>query len=207
MTRTLVVRAAVLAVVGAVLLASTALADTCCANLPVGLDPREADPGDTVRVSGLECRNADNSGPRPLALGAYRLAEGERAAEDPGDQPGPANPGPGPADFPPVEAWLPFASVPDPGLASGDATIVVPDLPDGSYQFWWWCDQDGPGGGIHYSTGPRLTIGDLPDTTTESAPSEPSPPSLWFAGLAIASGVIALVAVLRRSDRRGPGRT
>ena len=49
-----------------------------------------------------------------------------------------------PGDLPPTEEWLPFASVPAATAGSGDATITVPDLPDGTYQLWWWCPEGSP---------------------------------------------------------------
>jgi hypothetical protein len=166
MTARTTLRALAIASAAVLLLAPPVSADTCCANLPVDLEPTAARPGDTVRLIGLECRDADNSGPNPLDLGTFWLATTNRAPEGDPD----TTPGEGPPDFPPVEAWHAFDSV-APGAAGvaapGDATITVPDLPDGRYQLWWWCDDgSGPGGGIHYSTGPRLVIGEVPDTAT-----------------------------------------
>src|SRR5450759_2872585 len=76
-----------------------------------------------------------------LAKGSHCSTGGRslanRARPDPGSAPGSglarlAN------DLPPVEQWLPFASVPDAGqVRSGAATIVVPDVPRGSYPLWW----------------------------------------------------------------------
>jgi hypothetical protein len=166
MTARTTLRAMVIASAAILLLAPPVLADTCCANLPVDLDPTAAKPGDEVRLIGLECRDADNSGPNPLDLGTFWLATTDRPAEVAPDQ----TPSEGPPDFPPAETWPAFDSV-APGAAGvaapGDATITVPDLPDGRYQLWWWCDDgSGPGGGIHFSTGPRLVVGEVPDTAT-----------------------------------------
>lgn len=76
-----------------------------------------------------------------------------------------------------MEEWHAFDSVAAgaAGVAApGDATITVPDLADGRYQLWWWCDDgSGPGGGIHYSTGPRLAIGQVPDTATADPTADP----------------------------------
>lgn len=190
-------RSAVAAVLAVLLLAPSALADTCCANIPVQLEPRSAMPGDTVRLIGMQCRSADNSGPLALNLGAFWLLPGARPADDhPGDVPGLALPAP---DLPPTEEWLSFASVPDATASSGDATITVPDLPDGTYQLWWWCnDGTGPGGGIHYSTGPRLAIGVAPDTATADGtlPAASGAPG-WPAGLVVALGVAVFLLALR----------
>ncbi len=185
------------------LLAPPVLADTCCANLPVDLEPTAAEPGDTVRLIGLECRDADNSGPNPLELGTFWLATTNRPAESGPDE----TPSEGPPDFPPAETWPPFDSVApgDAGVAApGDATITVPDLPDGRYQLWWWCDDgSGPGGGIHYSTGPRLVIGEVPDTAT-AAPIVPNPldraggPAAVVVGL----GIVVFLWFLRHPVRR-----
>lgn len=166
MTARTILRAMVIASASILLLAPPVSADTCCANLPVELEPTAARPGDTVRLIGMECRDADNSGPLPLELGSFWLATTDRPAEGDPD----TTPGVGPPDFPPVEDWHAFESV-EAGAAGvaapGDATVTVPDLPDGRYQLWWWCDNgSGPGGGIHYSTGPRLAIGQVPDTAT-----------------------------------------
>ena len=187
------------------LLAPAASADTCCANIPVKLDPPAAMPGDTVRLIGMECLNADGSGPLPLDLGAFWLATGARPADaDPGSVPGAGLPAP---DLPPTEEWLPFDNVPDATASSGDATITVPALPDGTYQLWWWChDGSGPGGGIHYSTGPRLAIGAVPDTATKAASSPASSGSSrshdWPVGLVLALGAAAFVGTVRSSRAR-----
>ena len=188
-------RSAIAAIIAILLLAPPALADTCCANLPVRLDPRSAMPGDTVRLIGLECRNADNSGPLPLKLGAFWLWPGKRAAEGQPD----VVPGPGlPADLPSTARWLPFATLPPPTAGRGDATIIVPDLPDGTYQLWWWCDDGtGPGGGIHYSTGPRLAIGVPPDTAIDrGGPVGAWGAPGWRAGLIVSVGLVAFVLFL-----------
>src|SRR5258705_12586754 len=86
-------RATVIAGAALLLLAHAVLADTCCANLRVGLDPPSAMPGDVVRLVGMQCLNADNSGPLALKLGVFWLAKGERAAEaQPDTVPGPGLP-------------------------------------------------------------------------------------------------------------------
>ena len=196
------VRGTVIGIAAALLVASTALADTCCANLSVGLDPRSAMPGDTVRLTGIECRNSDNTGPLPLNLGAFWLAPGQRPATDPADVPGLGLPAP---DLPPVDEWVSFQSAPTfDSTNSGDATIIVPDLPNGLYQLWWRCDNGGgPGSGIHYSTGPRLAIGVPPDTATEpvssfgSSDSGGDPP--W---LVMALGAAAFIVMFRWSPAR-----
>jgi hypothetical protein len=191
-------RAMVIASAAVLLLAPPVLADTCCANLPVDIEPTAARSGDTVRLIGLECRDADNSGPLPLELGTFWLATSDRPADgDPS-----TTPGEGPPDFPPVEEWHAFDSV-APGAAGvaapGDATITVPDLPDGRYQPWWWCDNgSGPGGGIHYSTGPRLAIGQVPDTATETpiASGREDRPD-GRVGLAVGLGFVVFLWLLR----------
>jgi hypothetical protein len=170
-------------------------ADTCCANVPVQPAPRSVDPGDVVALTGLQCLRSDGSGPLSLNLVSFWLATGRRPAEDPGDTPGNL---PYP-DLPDVETWYPFASAPDfETAASGAATIVVPDLADGRYQLWWLCDNGGgPGSGIHYSTGPRLTIGTPPDTSTLPVATADGPlPSVWPAWLVLGPGIVALVAGL-----------
>jgi hypothetical protein len=208
-----ILRSTLAAIVVVLLLAPPVMADTCCANIPVQLDPPSAMPGDTVRLIGLQCRRADNSGPLPLNLGAFWLWPGKRAADaQPDTAPGPGLPG----DLPPTEEWLSFATVPDVVVGSGDATITVPDLPDGTYQLWWWCDDgSGPGGGIHYSTGPRLAIGVSPNTDTEGGalPDASGSPG-WPAGLVVAVGVAGFLLTLRFPYARGsrdvggpPGRT
>jgi hypothetical protein len=191
--------AAAFALSVALVTAPQVAADTCCANAPITFDPPSAMPGDTVRLSGIACLNADNTGPLALDLGGFWLAKTNRPAQaDPDTAPGPNLPPP-----PIVEGWLPFASV-NRVMGPGDATIVVPDLPDGRYQLWWWCDNGaGPGGGIHYSPGPRLTIGDPPDTATVDARSavpedRPALPAAPF--LALGVGVFA---VLMRRQRFG----
>jgi hypothetical protein len=134
-----------------------------------------------------------------LNLGAFWLAKGHRPAEDPGDVPGNL---PYP-DLPPIETWLPFESAPPfDSTTHGDATIVVPDLPDGLYQLWWWCDNGGgPGSGIHYSPGPRLAVGVPPDTATEAAPNAPADaPNEPVAALLVAAAA-ALILTLRRRPR------
>ena len=182
MTARSILRATVIGAAAVLMLAPAVLADTCCANVPVALDPPAAMPGDVVRLTGLQCLNADGSGPLPLDLGAFWLSTGERAAEaDPDTAPGPGLPG----DLPPTEAWLPFDGVGDASASGGDATIIVPDLPDGTYQLWWWCNEGTvPSAAIHYSTGPRLAIG--MSRTRPPGPRAPVPPrglpagpSLW----------------------------
>ena len=165
-----IARSLVLGISTALLVTSAARADTCCANTVVTLEPERAVPGETVSLRGIRCLNADNSGPLDLNLRAFWLS----SASVPTD-PDPASiPGSGvgiPADVPPVERWLPFARA---GEAGGDtASLVVPDLPRGSYQLWWLCDNGGgPGSGIHYSGGARLAVGPrTPDTSTDETGS------------------------------------
>lgn len=199
-------RATLIAIGALVLLAPGVLADTCCANLPVGLDPRSAQPGNVVRLIGLRCLNADNTGPLPLQLGSFWLAKGERAPDAAPD----SAPGPGlPSDLPPVEEWLQFETVPEATATIGDASIKVPGLPNGSYQLWWWCDNgSGPGGGIHYSTGPRLTIGGGPDTDTASEVDPGTPGSTdWAMWLGFVVWVIAFAWTLRWGPFRFPRRS
>ena len=165
MIRRRIARSLVFGICTALLVASVARADTCCANTVVTLQPERALPGETVSLRGIRCLNADNSGPLALNLRAFYLSSASVPADsDPASVPGS---GVGiPADVPPVERWLPFASA---GEADGDtATLVVPDLPSASYQLWWLCDNaGGPGSGIHYSGGSRLAIGPrTPDTST-----------------------------------------
>ena len=195
-------RAMIIGIVAVMLIAPPVLADTCCANVPVELDPTAAKAGDTVKLIGLECRNADNSGPNPLRLGSFWLATTDRAAEtDPDSTPGEGLP----QVLPPTDEWLAFDSVPDVVTGPGDATVTVPDLADGRYQLWWWCDDgSGPGGGIHYSTGSRLVIGVVPDTATEAAiPSGGTSKPGWPVGILLALGVVVLVGGLRHPYANG----
>ncbi|HEY3334213.1 MAG TPA: hypothetical protein VGK16_03160 [Candidatus Limnocylindrales bacterium] len=190
----------------AVPLAPPALADTCCANTRVEIDPRTAVPGAKVELTGLRCLAADNTGPLAFAPRAFWLWQGSRAAEaDPDTAPGEGLP----QDIPPTETWLPFDSAREAG-GVGSAVITVPKVPDGRYQLWWWCeDGNGPGAGIHYSTGPKLTVGDPPDTATAGPGSAtdprtpgPAPLLLLVAGLTAFVGTVR-VSMLRR--RRGGG--
>ena len=192
MTARSTLRATVIGIAALLLLAPPALADTCCANVPVGLDPPSAMPGDTVQITRLRCLHADNSGGLPLSLGSFWLWAGDRAGEADPD----AAPGPGlPQDLPPVEEWLPFDSV---DVAAGSAAIIVPNLPDGRYQLWWLCENGGgPGSGIHYSTGPRLAIGVAPDTATEAVGSPGASGSRgWPVWLVLALGASVFVVTL-----------
>src|SRR5512140_2070718 len=66
MNRRRLVTAHALAALTLMILAPTVLADTCCANTSVAPTPRMAVPGDTVRLDGIACLAADNSGPLPL---------------------------------------------------------------------------------------------------------------------------------------------
>jgi hypothetical protein len=198
-TRFRAARAVVVAVAAVLSLAPPALADTCCANVAVGLEPTAALPGDTVRLIGIRCLDADNTGPLPLKLGAFWLSAGSRAAEA---QPDTA-PGPGlPADLPPTGAWLAFTSLPDATATSGNATITVPDLPNGTYQLWWWCDDgSGPGGGIHYSTGPRLRVGPASPDTATAGPATTGSPDPRGALLLVLGGTVVALALRRRPLR------
>jgi len=157
----------IVAVAALLLVAPVALADTCCANTPVTFEPRSAEVGDKVTLHGMRCLHADNSGGVPLNLGSFWLWKGDRPADvDPDTAPGPGLP----QDLPPVEQWHPFDSADTTTGGPGDAVITIPKVRDGTYQLWWWCDDgSGPGGGIHYSTGPRLAIGVPPDTATADA--------------------------------------
>jgi hypothetical protein len=188
--------------------APTVAADTCCANTSVVLHPATARPGDSVRVDGIACLNYDNSGPLALNVKSFWLSADDVPADaDPGSAPGSglarlAN------DLPPVEQWLPFASVPDAGqVRIGAATIVVPDVPRGSYQLWWLCDNGGgPGSGIHYSDGPRLKVDPgSPDTATvDPAPARsPASPAALLVAIGLAAGFVTLCHVPVR--RRHPG--
>jgi hypothetical protein len=189
------------------LLAPVAVGDTCCANTSVKLDPGSAKVGDAVRLTGIQCLHADNTGGLPLNSGSFWLWTGDRGAEaDPDEVPGPGLP----QDLPPTEEWLPFDSV-DP--AAGSAVITVPDLPDGTYQLWWWCDDgSGPGGGIHYSTGPRLAIG-VPDTATDAIGSPETRAGHGAPGwIVLVLGASVLIVVMRsprgraeRLERRRSG--
>ena len=204
-------RATIICIAAVLALAPPVLADTCCANVPVELDPPSAETGDTVRLTGLQCLTSGGDARLPLNLAAFWLAPGNRPAEDPGDVPG-TLPYP---DLPPTETWLPFASAPPFGSTTdGVATITVPDLADGRYQLWWWCDNgEGPGSGIHYSPGPRLAIGLPPDTATEAVDSAGTAGSNgWPAWLAMVFGGPVLIGSLRfpwerrvRLDRRRSG--
>src|SRR5262245_14980993 len=113
------------------LAASVALADTCCANTSVGLDPSTATWGELVTAIGIVCLGPDNSGPLPLELTGFWLSKDHVPADaDPGSVPGNgsrlAN------DLPDDEAWLPFDSVNSIGdAAAGIATFPVPAVPSG----------------------------------------------------------------------------
>lgn len=196
MTTRSVLRATVLAIAAVLLVAPAVLADTCCANIRVGLDPGFAKRGDIIEITGLQCLNYDNTGPLELNLGAFWLSAGRRPAEpDPGSVPGSGLFAP---DLPPVEDWYSFRSVPSPQNTKGDATIAVPDLPNGTYQLWWWCDNgSGPGGGIHYSSGPGLVIGAAPDTATASEVADPEGPGGLPFGLLTALGTAVFVGSMR----------
>lgn len=185
-----------MAITLALLVAPEALADTCCANTAVLLQPTTAEPGDTVRLTGIQCLNYDNSGPLPLNLKRFWLSTSTVAANSaPGDVPGPGVP----ADIPPVDQWRLFETVPGPN-GGGPATIVVPKVPAGSYQLWWLCDNGGgPGSGIHYSGGPRLIVGGaLPNTAT----IDPTPVRVPTALLLLLGCGVSLV-VLRASSKSG----
>ncbi len=207
MTASTSLRALIIASAAMLLMAPPVLADTCCANLPVDLEPTAARPGGAVRLIGMECRNADNSGPLPLVLGSYWLASTDRPAEAEPD----TTPGEGLPALPPVEDWHAFASVAAgaAGVAApGDATIIVPELPDGRYQLWWWCDDgSGPGGGIHYSTGPRLVIGQAPDTATATpgVAGDDGRPA-WPTGIVLGIGAVVFLWFLRHPMARVSGR-
>lgn len=155
-------RAVVAATVGLLLLAPIAAADTCCANTAVEIEPRSANPGDVVRVNGITCLNADNTPGAVFKPERFWFWPGSRAAEGAPD----VVPGEGlPQDLPPVDTWPSFTSAIKPASGPAIAVLSVPELSEGTYQLWWWCDGGGPGGGIHYSTGPRLVVG-MPDTST-----------------------------------------
>lgn len=209
MNRRRIVTALVVAALTITVLAPTVLADTCCANTSVTPVPRTAIPGDTVRLEGIACLSADNSGPLPLNPVEFWLSTDRVPADpNPGDAPG--DPDVHLADdLPPAGQWFPFASVTVEGKAAvGSATIVVPDLADGTYQLWWRCaNGGGPESGIHYSGGPRLTVGaTTPDTATGEPASNPRPatPSALLWAVAIAAGLMTLrrgAAVSRISKR------
>ena len=200
--------ASIAAVVASLVVAPIALADTCCANTSVTFAPRAAEPRDEVRVDGLACLNSDNSGPLELNLVSFWLSTDDIPADpDPGSVPG--SPLVHPADdLPPVEDWIPFGEVPGAGaVSSGSATIVVPDLPRGTYQLWWLCDNDGgPGSGIHYSGGTRLKVGGAPDTSTlePAGIRDPAVGSWPPVPLLALVGMVAFVATMRHL-RRGLG--
>jgi hypothetical protein len=209
MTRQRALSSVVIAALGVLLIAPPALADTCCANTAVGITPRSAMPGDTVKLTGIACLAPDNSGPLPLVLVGYWLST-DRV-------PGDANPGDTPgnpdvhlaADLPLDGDWLPFASVHGASKAAiGSATIVVPAMAKGSYQLWWRCDTgDGPESGIHYSGGVRLIVGrGAPDTATAGpAPVRQRTDLAPLLVAALAAGVLA-VRRLAGHGRRAPGR-
>lgn len=209
MTRRRMVTAVVLAAMTLLVLAPTALADTCCANTSVTPVPRSAMPGDTVRLDGIACLNYDNSGPLPLNPVEFWLSTDRVPADpNPGDAPGDPNVHLA-DDLAPTGQWFPFASVTVEGEAAiGSATIVVPDLAAGKYQLWWRCDNGGgEGSGIHYSGGPLLAVGAAtPDTSTAEPASsnQPAAPSglPWL--VAVAAGFLTLrrVAAVRRIPRR-----
>ena len=192
-------KATMLGIAAVLLLAPAVLAGTCCANTAIGLDPPSAMPGNAVRLFGMRCLNPDSAGSLPLNLGAFWLAADNRPATG-NDEPGSGLP----ATLPPITEWLPFDSAPDPALGSGEATITVPDLPDGMYQLWWWCVETGPGGGIHYSSGPRLAVGDNPEQAdapataaeTVGRANSSSRPD-WRAGLVLALGIAVFLGTAR----------
>lgn len=162
-------RAGVIGGVLALALAPAALADTCCANVVVQLSPVTASPGERVTASGIRCLRYDNSGPIEFAPSKFYLSAGHQSADaNPGDTPGN---GQGlPADLPAVEHWPALRDHTAAAGGIGSAVLVVPDLPGGSYQLWWWCDNGGgPGSGIHYSDGPRLTVTGSPETDASAS--------------------------------------
>jgi hypothetical protein len=185
-------------------LAPTVLADTCCANTSLTPVPPVSHPGHMVRLDGMACLDADNSGPLPLRLAEFWLST-DRVPPDPNPGEAPGDPDVHLADdLPPSGQWFPFASVSVEGKAAvGNATIVVPDVADGSYQLWWRCDNGGgPGSGIHYSGGPRLIVGAAaPDTATAEPASRPR--SAPLSALPWAVAIAAAVITLRRSAEAG----
>lgn len=196
------IRAGLAAIVATIMLAPVAVADTCCANTAVRPEPAIATAGQTVRMIGIRCLNADNT---PSSTGdpqRFWLWPGHRAADSAPD----TTPGEGlPASLPAVETWPSFGSVQQDGALPGTATLTLPaTLRPGTYQLWWWCDGFGPGGGIHYSTGPRLSVGP-PDTAIAADPSPATPPSGVGSTLPLlVIGVVAFLASLagtRRSSR------
>lgn len=208
MNRRRMATAVVLAAMTLLILAPTVLADTCCANTSVTPVPHAAMPGDTVRLDGIACLNYDNSGPLPLNAVEYWLSTDHVPADsNPGDAPGDPDVHLA-TDLPPAGQWLPFASVTVKGEAAvGSATIVVPDLPHGTYQVWWRCDNGGgEGSGIHYSGSPRLTVGaTTPDTAIAQPAPNPRPATssalAWV--VAMAAGILTLrrIAAVRRIRR------
>ena len=70
MTRSPMVAGMAIGVLMSLLVAPAALADTCCANVPVVLDPPSATPGATVRLIGMQCLNYDGTQTNPLKLWA-----------------------------------------------------------------------------------------------------------------------------------------
>jgi hypothetical protein len=182
-------------------MAPPALADTCCANAEVDLSPRAASSGDRVELTNLQCLAADNSGPLPFAPGAFWLWPGNRPADTEPD----TTPGEGfPQDMPATDEWLPFDSTQEGTDGTGSAVITVPDVRDGRYQLWWWCDDGtGAGGGIHYSTGPLLTVGDPPDTATaDSVPLVDRAPTGAMVALLLGVGATAFVIASAASTHR-----
>jgi hypothetical protein len=194
-------RAALAAILAALLLAPPVLADTCCANTAVGLEPASAMPGDSVRVVGITCLRADNSPSGTLEPQRFWLWPGTRAAEAFPD----TTPGEGlPVDLPAVETWPSLSSFQALASDSAIVTLTVPDLAPGTYQLWWWCDDgSGPGGGIHYSTGPRLSVG-VPDTATAPGVVEPIPArnQAWLVAGLVGLAALTFVTVVFRSPRR-----
>ena len=182
--------------------ASVALADTCCANTAVELDPTTATLGETVTVAGIVCLGPDNSGPLPLNLTGFWLSRDHLPAIA---HPGAAGDGGRLAnDLPGVETWLPFATMTGSGTAApGTATLVVPAVTSGSYQLWWHCENGaGPGSGIHYSGGSRLRVQTTgPNTATDTGARHGVPAGI----LLLAASIAAVVAVqtLRRGRPAG----
>jgi hypothetical protein len=189
--------------------APAAWADTCCANRAVTFVPSPATVGETVRIDGIVCLAPDNSGPLPLVLRGAWLSQDRIPAEaDPATTPGDPRVHPA-TDLPGDDGWLSFESVTGAGMAAaGSATITVPGLASGSYQLWWRCDNGGgPGSGIHYSGGPRLTIRSG-GPATDLAGTVPTEPPLILALLVWLAGFLAALVVLGRRDasRRRQGR-
>ena len=110
--------------------------------------------------------------------------------------------------MPDAATWPAFDNVSPAADGSGAVSFTVPRLESGTYQLWWRCDNDdGPGSGIHYGTGERLSVAALPATSTHSAARSwlQSRPPIAVLAFVLAGGALASIALhvrLRKPARR-----